>query len=231
MKKIIFFLLLVVVAIGVYFSSVSSEKQVPEIITLDDIEQIEDDFDEEPLLEELIEEKEENLSIKDIEKVLDLEDNELMPKEIEPEMVADALDIMVETEMADVEKNFPSKEGIKPVTAIEMSKNSVAKLNIGDTVSLPYMGTGQFDAKITSKTTHKNGSVTVSGNLVDSNSGHSVVLTEGKNMTFGTVTTPNGSYEIEVKNGQGYVYSTDEIDKKWIDYGKSDTLTPHEHNH
>lgn len=231
MKKIIFFLLLVVVAIGVYFSSVSSEKQVPEIITLDDIEQIEDDFDEEPLLEELIEEKEENLSIKDIEKVLDLEDNELMPKEIEPEMVADALDIMVETEMADVEKNFPSKEGIKPVTAIEMSKNSVAKLNIGDTVSLPYMGTGQFDAKITAKTTHKNGSVTVSGNLVDSNSGHSVVLTEGKNMTFGTVTTPNGSYEIEVKNGQGYVYSTDEIDKKWIDYGKSDTLTPHEHNH
>jgi hypothetical protein len=231
MKKVIFFLLLVVVAIGVYFSFISSERQVPEIITLNDIEQIEDDLDEETLLEELIEEKEENLSIEDIEKALDSEDNELMPQEVVPEMVADALDIMVEREMADVEKNFPSKEGIKPITAIEIAKNSVANLNIGDTVSLPYMGTGQFDAKITSKTTHTNGSVTVSGNLVDADKQYSVVLTEGKNMTFGTITTPNGSYEIEAKDGQGYVYSTSDIDKEWIDYDKSDTLTPHEHDH
>ena len=124
------------------------------------------------------------------------------------------------------EENFPSKNGIIPVTAIEMPKNSIAKLNIGDTVSLPYMGTGQFDAKITTKTTHKNGSITVTGNLVDSDSQYSVVLTEGNNMSFGTVTTPHGSYEIEVKNGQGYVYSTDSIDNEWVDDSKKDTLIP-----
>jgi hypothetical protein len=71
--------------------------------------------------------------------------------------------------------------------------------------------------------------VTVTGNLIDSGNEYSIVLTEGKNMSFGSVTTPNGTFEIETKDGKGYVYSTTSIDNKWIDYSKSDTLEPHPH--
>jgi len=226
MKKVVYFLLLLLLLVVVYVSFSSSSKEQTQVVAQSDMEQFEDELNEKDFLEDFSDLNEENLSVDDIEKSLVLT---FVTKEIEPKMVEDEVkDIMVETDMADVEKVFPSKEGITPMVAIEMPKNSIKKLNIGDTVSLPNMGNGQFDAKITSKTTHKNGSVSVTGNLVDSGTQYSVVLTEGKNMTFGTVTTPNGSFEIEAKNGQGYVYATSDIDKGWIDYGKEDVLVPTE---
>lgn len=227
MKKVILFLLVVIVGVGIYFSldtEVAHKK-----ITLNSVEVLDSELEEDVLIDTLDEEKEENLSVEDIDKDLESEENNLIPKEVEPEMVAEVKDLMTETSMEEVEKNFASKQGITPVIAVDIPQNSIATLNIGDTVSLPYMGSAQFDAKIASKKTHANGSVTVTGNLVD-NKEFSVVLTEGKNMSFGTVTTPNGSFEIETKDGQGYVYATDDIDQEWIDYGQSDTLNPEE-NH
>ena len=176
---------------------------------------------------------EESLKLDKVEKSLEEEDKNLVPKEVEPEMVqeesVEVNNIMVETDMEEVKKSFPAKEGISPLIAVEIPKGSVSKLNIGDKIALPYMGTGEYEATITGKITHKNGSVSVTGNLDDAGKRYSVVLTEGKNMSFGTVTTPDGSFEIETKDGQGYVYSTDTIDQKWIDYSKSDTLESHPH--
>ena len=171
---------------------------------------------------------EEELKLEDLEEV-----QNIAPKEIEPEMVSEnrdeVADIMVETDIEEVKNSFPTKEGVSPLIAIEILKGSIGKLKIGDKVSLPYMGAGEYEATITSKTLHKNGSVSISGDIIDSGNRYSMVLTEGKSMSFGTVTTPNGSFEIETKNGQGYVYSTDSIDQKWIDYSKSDTLETHQH--
>jgi len=232
MKKIIFFLLLVVIGIGIYFSFFSSQVKVDKALIVNDIEQLDADVQEELILDDLIEEKEENSSVEDIDKALASEKDDDISEEVEPEMVEDAKDIMVETDIDEVQKELPIKEGITPVASIKIPKNSIKNLNIGDTVSLPYMGNGQFDAKISDKQIHKNGSVTVTGNLVDSDKEYSVVLTEGKSMSFGTITTPNGSFEIETKNGVGYVYSTDDIDKKLIDYSKKDTLVPTDaHSH
>jgi len=138
-------------------------------------------------------------------------------------------DIMVEADIEEVKEHFPTKRGIKPLIAITLPQKTISHLDIGDKVSLPYMGAGEYEATITTKTTHKNGSVTVSGNIDDLGKGYSVLLTEGKSMSFGTVTTPDGTFEIESKNGEGYIYSTKDIDKRWIDYSKSDTLKPHPH--
>lgn len=225
MKKVIVFFLLVIVG-GAIYLSLNTEVEYKKN-TLNDVQVLDNELENEPSLDILDEEQEENLSVEDIDKALESEENNIVPKEVEPEMVAEVRDIMTETSMEEVEKNFSSKQGINPVIAVNIPKNSISTLSIGDTVSLPYMGSAQFDAKIASKKTHANGSVTVSGNLVD-NKQYSVVLTEGKNMSFGTVATPNGSYEIETRNGQGYVYSTDEIDREWIDYGKGDTLNSEE---
>jgi len=168
--------------------------------------------------------EEENLTVDDMDKELNKEREEV--QEVEPKMVATVHDIMVESDLKEIEKKFPLKEGIVPVTGIEISKGVISNLKVGDKVVLPYMGTGEYEAKISSKTTHANGSVSVTGNLLDGSNQYSVVLTEGKTSAFGSVTTPDGSFEIETKDGQGYVYSTDEIDKKWIDYSHTDTLHP-----
>jgi len=235
MKKVLLIVAITLVAVVGYqllSSSKKSEQPLASNIKEINIEKLEVEL---PILEdEGLELEEENLSLEDIDKALKEEEKIEIPEEVEPEMVAETKDLMVELSMEEVQENFPSKEGIKPVIAIELPKNSIAKLNVGDTVALPYMGNGEFEAKITKKSKHKNGSVTVSGNLIDTGNQYSVVLTEGKNMSFGTITTPNGSFEIETKNGQGYVYSTDAIDKAWIDYGKKDTLVPNgheEHDH
>jgi len=229
MKKLILFTAILFVAITTYqFLAPSTSNST----VTDKIE--EEKILEAPLLEdEALIFDEENLKFDNLEKSLEEEDKDLVPKEVVPEMVQEASrerkDIMVQTDIEEVKKSFPTKEGVSPLIAVEIPKGTVSKLNIGDKILLPYMGTGEYEATITEKTTHKNGSVSVTGNLDDAGNQYSVVLTEGKNMSFGTVTTPNGSFEIETKNGQGYVYSTDSIDQKWIDYTKSDTLESHQH--
>ena len=224
-KLILLFTAIILVAVTTYeLQSTSKSNSIP----ITNNEHIEEEILEAPSLDEeelVFDEKE--LKLDDIEE--DLEDNKILtPKEVEPEMVQEEIkDIMVETDMEEVKKSFPSKSEVAPLIAIEIPKGAVSKLKVGDKISLPYMGAGEYEAIVTSKTTHKNGSISVSGNLIDSGEQqYLVVLTEGKNMTFGTVTTPNGSFEIESKNGQGFVYSTDTIDQKWIDYSKSDTLEP-----
>lgn len=195
MKKILSFLVLIIIGIIIYFSFFSYNAK--------SINKVDNDIDANNLLLNIIEEEEENftlLNIEDIEKELASEKNEeILAIEIKPNVAEDAKEIMVETDINSVKKSFQPKKKIFPIVAIELPKNSISKLNIGDIVSLPYMGTGQFNAEITSKTTHNNGSVSISGNLVDEDKEFSVVLTEGKNMSFGTITTPNGSFEIETK--------------------------------
>jgi len=221
MKKLILFTAITLIAVTTYsFLPPSNSNST---VTDDKEEKIL----EAPMLEdEALIFDEENLKLDSLE-----EDENLSIEEVEPEMVqeesVEVKDIMVETDIEEVKKSFPSKEGVSPLIAVEIPKGSVSKLNIGDKILLPYMGAGEYEATITEKITHKNGSVSVTGNLDDLGNQYSVVLTEGKNMSFGTVTTPNGSFEIEAKNGQGYVYSTDTIDQKWIDYTKSDTLKTH----
>ena len=224
MKKIIVggVLLLLVVLLYFIFSSSKSETVKKNISKSLLTQKVEPQKEKEafPLLE-VEDEVEEDLTLA----LAPIELN--TPKERVPEMVEDeVVDIMVETTMDEVSKNFPPKEGVKPVTAINLPQHVIANLKIGDTVSLPNMGNGEFNAKITSKKRHKSGSVTVTGNLVDYGDDYSVVLTEGKKMSFGTVTTPNGSYEIEARDGQGYVYSTEAIDSARIDDSKEDFLIP-----
>ena len=190
-------------------------------------EQIEEELLETPIIDDkLLLLYDEEIKVEELEEFQDITSTE-----IEPEIVSDnrdeVIDIILETDIEEVKKSFPIKKGVSPLIAIKVLKGSIDKLEIGDKVSLPYMG--EYEATITSKTLHKNGSVSVSGDIIDSGNRYSMVLTEGKKMSFGTVTTPNGSFEIETKNGQGYIYSTDSIDEKWIDYSKSDTLETHQH--
>jgi hypothetical protein len=40
------------------------------------------------------------------------------------------------------------------------------------------------------------------------------------------MTTPDGAFEIESKNGVEYIYSVGDINKRYMDYTKSDVLVP-----
>jgi len=224
MKKVIIFIVLLSTAVLSYLLLSNSNQ---------DTASIKEKILEAPQLEEeelIFDDKElDNLDM------LEEDINALKMEKIKPlvrkqeELEKEVKDIIVEADIEEVKEHFPTKKGISPLIAIAMPKGAVSQLNIGDKISLPYMGSGEYEATITSKTTHKNGSVSITGNLDDLGNDYSIVLTEGKNMSFGTINTPDGTFEIESKNGEGYVYSTNSIDNKWIDYSKSDTLEPHPH--
>ncbi len=225
MKKIILVILVLGLVLLLYFTFFYSKIDSSVSVATNSVElNLDENLDIPTLDDEVLDSKEENLTLDDIDKALVLEEKSI--EKIEPEIVEERKDIWVQSDMKNVEKKFSSKEEVLPLIAIKLPKNTIKNLNVGDTVVLPNMGNGEFEAKITEKKTHKNGSVTVSGNLIDSGNQYAVVLTEGKNMSFGTVNTPNGSFEIETRNGVGYVYSTDDIDRAYIDHNKTDVLIP-----
>jgi hypothetical protein len=224
MKKVIIFIVLLSTAVLSYLLLSNSNQDTAsikeKILEAPQLEEEELIFDDKEL--DNLDMLEEDIKALKMEKIKPLvRKQEELEKEVK--------DIIVEADIEEVKEHFPTKKGISPLIAIAMPKGVVSQLNIGDKISLPYMGSGEYEATITSKTTHKNGSVSITGNLDDLGNDYSIVLTEGKNMSFGTINTPDGTFEIESKNGEGYVYSTNSIDNKWIDYSKSDTLEPHPH--
>jgi len=221
MKKAIWSGLLIVLVIVLYFLFSSSKEQIDKkvksvpIVIKDVSSQSQKDKVEANL----------TLVISQIDlNISQEEDNKL---EIKEERI---VDIFVETTIDEVSKDFPPKEEVEPLIAINIPKKSIKNLKIGDIVYLPNMGDGEFNAQIISKKIHKSGTVTVIGHLLDDGGDYSVVLTEGRNMSFGTITTPNGAFEIEARGGKGYIYSTEEIDSAMVDYSKDDTLIPNRAN-
>jgi hypothetical protein len=143
---------------------------------------------------------------------------------IVPAALADPQAFIKEGSIEEAEKVISKKQGVEPLFAIKIDKSTIRQLEIGETLALPYMG--GYEAKVSNKIVHKNGSVSITGNLVNADNNYVVVFTEGKSAIFGTVTTPDGAYEVETKNGQGYIYAVNDIDTKWIDYTQSDTVNP-----
>ena len=155
---------------------------------------------------------------------IDAEFSEELGEVVVPAALADPQAFIKENSIEEVEKIISKKQGVEPLFAIKIDKSTIRQLEIGETLALPYMG--GYEAKVSNKIVHKNGSVSITGNLVNADNNYVVVFTEGKSAIFGTVTTPDGAYEVETKNGQGYIYAVNDIDSKWIDYTKSDTVNP-----
>jgi len=228
MNKIVIFTLLAISSVATYFvvagGSESSNTKVAPLV----VETPQQNVAEIPKDMEFYDKKDKelmslpkyNLDISEIDEALEL--NEIASVDID--MPHEHKDIFLESSINIVSQEFPQKDGIEPLSAIEIKKDSISKVKIGDTITLPFVDDAKYRAKISDKIIHKDGSTSITGNLINSNKKYSVVLTQGKNSSFGSLTTPEGTYEIEVLNGKGYVYSVNDIDKKRIDYTKEDVI-------
>ncbi len=228
MNKIVIFTLLAISSVATYFvvaggSESSNTKVAPLAVETpqQNVAEIPKDmefYDKQD--KELMSLPKYNLDISEIDEALEL--NEIASVDIN--MPHEHKDIFLESSINIVSQEFPQKDGIEPLSAIEIKKDSISKVKIGDTITLPFVDDAKYRAKISDKIIHKDGSTSITGNLINSNKKYSVVLTQGKNSSFGSLTTPEGTYEIEVLNGKGYVYSVNDIDKKRIDYTKEDVI-------
>jgi len=124
-----------------------------------------------------------------------------------------------------LEESLKSKRDIEPILAVEIKKNSIRNLKVGDKINLPYMR-DEYIAQVTKKEEDENGIISVIGKILDIGDEYSVVLSEGDRYIFGDFYLPYESFEMELVDGKGYIYSINDIDSKRIDYSKDDFIVP-----
>lgn len=139
--------------------------------------------------------------------------------------------IFEELDIDDTQLNIKPKVGVKPITALRMKKNTIKEIELGDSILLPSIDGNTYELTITHKEVSPRGNVSIDGSFSENGINYSAILTEGSNAAFVSMNTPEGTFEIELLNGIGYVYANSDIDKAKIDYSKSDEVKMHKEEH
>jgi len=125
----------------------------------------------------------------------------------------------------DMEEKIPFKKNVKPIEAFTLKTGSIKKLRKGDSI-IPEINNIEYELKVSSRQKNPDGSITLRAEIVDDDSINFSLMTEGKNTAFITLNSPEGSYQLEAYNGNGYVYVTNDIKRANIDYSKTDEMYP-----
>jgi hypothetical protein len=118
-------------------------------------------------------------------------------------------------------------EGVEPIAALRMKKNTIKEIELGDTILLPSIEGSTYELTVTHKEVSSRGNVSIDGSFSENGVKYTAILTEGSKATFISMNTPEGTYEIALLNGIGYVYANSDINKAKIDYTKTDEVTVH----
>jgi hypothetical protein len=111
------------------------------------------------------------------------------------------------------------RRNITPITAIEIETKQLKK---NDILKLPDIEGVDYEITITSIQTNAS-SITSTGSFTDEGIKYSTTITQSNNESFITLSTPKGTYEIETRNGVGYIYSTQDI-RKHLQKGTKDDV-------
>jgi len=117
-----------------------------------------------------------------------------------------------EIDVSDVD-TIKKIDGVEPIGGVLIEKGKISSAQVGDVIYTPLLKGDIFEVKITDRTVNKNKSVSVSGNLVE-DSMFGATFTESKKSAFATISTPNGTYEVEAIDGKGYVYTDHDLAKR-----------------
>jgi len=117
-----------------------------------------------------------------------------------------------------------ARKYIKPISAIQMNPHALKQLNIQDTIVLTDIKGFDYPLTVTHIQTNNDGSVTMTASYTDEGIGYTTTMTQSDNEGFISLATAQGLYEIETRNGVGYVYKTDDIRKQMQDTSLSDVI-------
>ncbi len=136
--------------------------------------------------------------------------------------------IFEELDMDEIRLDIEPIEDVEPIAALRMKQGTIKEIEVGDTILLPSIDGNIYELAITHKEVSSRGNVSIDGSFSENSVNYSAILTEGNNAAFISMNTPEGTFEIELLNGIGYVYANNDIDKAKIDYSKSDEVNiPH----
>ena len=132
--------------------------------------------------------------------------------------------IFEELDMDSVRLNMEPIEGVEPISALRMKKNTIKEIELGDTIFLPSIEGSTYELTITHKDISPRGNISIDGSFSENGVKYTTILTEGSKAAFISMNTPEGTYEVELLDGIGYVYANSDIDNAKIDYTKTDEV-------
>jgi len=139
--------------------------------------------------------------------------------------------IFEELDIDDIASDMAPIADVSPISALRMKQGTIKEIEIGDSILLPSIEGISYELSITHKEVSSRGNVSIDGSFSENGVKYTAILTEGSNAAFISMNTPEGTYEIELLNGIGYVYANSDIDKAKIDYTKTDEVKVHGEEH
>ena len=111
---------------------------------------------------------------------------------------------------ANIQPGMQLPQGISIYEPVEFDQQGLYP-QPGEELALPLPQAEVVNVKIESSESHANGDYTWRGHLIGYGNDYPVVTTYGKHSSFSTITTPQGSYTLEVVNGQGWIYKNPSV--------------------
>lgn len=135
---------------------------------------------------------------------------------------SDSFDVIT---LSDALEISPPKKKIAPLVAFQYKQGTIKNMRVGDTLVLPEIDGESIEVRTESKKITKRGNTFIRASLADGSGSHGdiIVMTEGSTSTFFSVRTSQKSYEGEVIDGVGYIYSTADM-RKSVDHSISDAI-------
>ena len=126
---------------------------------------------------------------------------------------------------AEVSQDFPPKKFVKPVGAISMPKEEFENLHVGNKINFVDIEGMNYSLELKG-VEPMDGSNSFFGEVESSDGMHyQTIVTVGEDGSgYIHLATSKGVYEIELKNGKGYVYRSSDIQKGMGDEKEDDFL-------
>jgi len=140
------------------------------------------------------------------------------PLEEKQQLVAEMVDFV------ELSEGSSPRKYVKPLGALKIDMQKLTMLQVGDIFSLPNIDESDYQVVI-DEADVMDGSQSFSGNFSDEGIHYSMIATVGEEGTaYIHLNTPKGAYEIEIDEGNGYIYRSSDIRQALSDESKDDAL-------
>lgn len=117
-----------------------------------------------------------------------------------------------------------ARKNMQPVAAIQLNQSIENELVPNNTIYFSDIEGADYPIRLSEIKKNNDGSLTATGAYEDEGITYTTTITYSDNVSFITLSSSQGLYEIETSNGVGYIYRADEIRKQIKNPSPSDFI-------
>lgn len=165
----------------------------------------------------------EQVSLESKEQAVIAESDEVMS---EPDTLLMWEELDLEVDRQALIDDFNLADDITDVEAVMFNLDALSGIAVGDQLELPSIGGNTYVATVSNVQDIYNGNISIKASYEAYGESYTVRVTQGSDLSFVTVTTPEGNYQLQVNSdGEAVIISEKQLDDR-IDTSVPDVLIP-----